>query len=253
MNFEDFKQKVATAPALDFGDIFGKSFDLFKKVWVQGVVFMLMIFVISLPSIVLSYAPLFMTSGFGSIDIEDSPFITGGPSFGVLIAQLLFGIAVSTASIGLTAGFFNICKNASQNKVFGSNQLFIFFKKRYLVKMLVINLASIGIAILAALLFVLPLIYVSVPLSFVAAIFAFHPDWNTSQIIKAAFSIGNKKWLLSFGLLVVTGIIIYILIIVSCGLGIIFFTCFQYLPIFLIYNQVVGFQGENESGQIEIS
>ena len=45
------------APALDFGDIFNKSIDLFKKGWLYGFLMQLFILIISLPFIIVLYAP----------------------------------------------------------------------------------------------------------------------------------------------------------------------------------------------------
>ena len=42
-------EKIENAKDLDFGDIFNKCIELFKKVWLQGLVMLLLTFVLSIP------------------------------------------------------------------------------------------------------------------------------------------------------------------------------------------------------------
>ena len=42
-------EKINRAKALDFGDLFSKSIELFKKVWVQGLVMLLLTVAIMIP------------------------------------------------------------------------------------------------------------------------------------------------------------------------------------------------------------
>ena len=52
---------------------------------------------------------------------------------------------------------------------------------------------------------IIPVIYVFVPLSYIFVVYAFNPDKSVSEIIKLSFDLGNRKWLMSFGLLIVSG------------------------------------------------
>ena len=45
-------EKISQAKALDFGDIFNKSIELFKKSWLYGFLFQLIVLIITLPFIV---------------------------------------------------------------------------------------------------------------------------------------------------------------------------------------------------------
>ena len=65
MTFQEFERKVQSAKALDFGDIFSKSIELFKKVWVQGLVMLLLTMLIMVPFYLLMYLPLI---GAGMMD-----------------------------------------------------------------------------------------------------------------------------------------------------------------------------------------
>ena len=56
--------------------------------------------------------------------------------------------------------------------------------------------------------------------------------------------------LLTFGLVIVSGIIVYILSIITCGIGILFLAAFIYLPIYIIYKEVIGFGELDEINKI---
>ena len=55
---ETLLSKIEIAKDLDFGDIFSKSIDLFKKVWLQGLVTLLLTFAMMIPFYIVMYAPL---------------------------------------------------------------------------------------------------------------------------------------------------------------------------------------------------
>ena len=156
--------------------------------------------------------------------------------------------------MALNAGFYRIMKKIDYNETVATSDFFHFVKGKYLSKTFTLMLISIIIAILGALLCYIPLIYAIVPLSYFAIIFAFNPDFSVGDIVKASFKLGNKKWLISFGLFVVSYIVIVILTFVTCGIGSLFLSPFMYHPLYLIYKKVVGF-GENnvidEIGVIE--
>ncbi|MGC1632835.1 MAG: hypothetical protein WA749_12055, partial [Gelidibacter sp.] len=115
---------------------------------------------------------------------------------------------------------------------------------------LVLMLVTVLIAIPAALFFYLPLIYVMIPMSFFSITFAMNPEWSVGDIVSSSFRIGNKIWLLTFGLLVISYMAVGILTFVSCGLGSLFLAPFMYHPIYFIYKETVGFDDLNELNQI---
>ncbi len=125
-----------------------------------------------------------------------------------------------------------------------------FFKKKYIGKILKLALASIGIYLLAMLLCVLPVFYVLVPMSYFSVVFAFNPELSTSEILKASFGIGNKKWLLSFGLILIAAILAEIIGLLMCFIGIFVTASFVYLPIYFVYKEVIGFDDSSELNQI---
>ena len=64
---ETLLEKIERAKDLDFGAIFSDSIELFKKVWVQGLVILLLSMLLMLPFYLLMYAPLI---GMGIMDPE---------------------------------------------------------------------------------------------------------------------------------------------------------------------------------------
>ena len=70
------------------------------------------------------------------------------------------------------------------------------------------------------------------------------------KIVKASFKLGNKKWLLTFGLLFVSGLLAEIVGLLMCGIGILFTVAFVYHPTYLIYKDVIGFDEEHVIDEI---
>ncbi|RED50350.1 hypothetical protein [Seonamhaeicola aphaedonensis] len=237
-------EKINSAKSLDFGNIFSDSIELFKKTWLQGFLLQLFTLIVMLPLIIVLYVPLIAAviaqqeSGYANESFES--FIAG---ISVLyIVFILAGVLVLGAiSVGLNAGFYRIMRKLDNNEVTTASDFFYFIKGKYLSKIFVLMLASFGVAILAALLCYLPIFYVMVPLSLFAIVFAFNPELSVGEIVKVSFKLGNKKWLLIFGLLLLSGLLAEIVGLMLCGIGLLFTAAFPYHPIYLIYKEVIGF------------
>ena len=80
--------------------------------------------------------------------------------------------------------------------------------------------------------------------------FAFNPEFSVGEIVKGSFAIGNKKWLLVFGLLIVSSLLAQIVGMILCGIGVFFTAAFVYHPIYLVYKNVVGFEDDNAVNHI---
>jgi hypothetical protein len=152
----------------------------------------------------------------------------------------LFSFFAMVISFGMKASFYRICKLKDLEEM-GADDYFYYLKKPYLGKVIKLSLATFGITILAVLLCVLPVFYVMVPVALMNVIFAFNPDLSTSEIIKAGFRLGNKKWLLTFGLMIISGFLAGIVGLLMCCIGIYVTTSFGYLPVYFIYKDSVGF------------
>ena len=249
MTLTEIKSRIDNARELDFGTIFNQSIELFKKVWLQGLLTLIITAAMMIPFYIIMYLPLI---AMGVIDPEW--FQTGNnPNFMLMFPFVLFMIVfmffAMFISYAMQASFFRICRQKDLNLT-GSDDYFYFFKKQYISKILKLSLAAIGIYLVAMMLCVLPIFYVMVPMSYFSIIFAFNPELSTSEILKAAFGIGNKKWLLSFGLIIISAILAEIVGLLMCFVGIFVTASFIYLPIYFIYKEVIGFDDFSEVNQI---
>ena len=247
MVFQEFKNRVQHAKDLDFGDIFNKSIELFKKVWVQGLIMLILTMVIMIPFWFILYLPMIALGVIDSsaIDLNNELNAVLMIPFGILV--FVFAIFSMVISFGMRAGFYRICKMKDLNEA-GSDDYFYFLKKPYLGKVIKLSLASFGIVILATLFCVIPVIYVSVPMALMYVVFAMNPEMSVSEIIKASFELGNKKWLITFGLIIVAGLLSGIVGMLLCFIGIYITTSFSYLPAYYVYKESIG---NDESDEIK--
>ena len=153
-------------------------------------------------------------------------------------------IITSFISLAMVAGFYRICKQKDLNESESENY-FYFFKGEYFNKLLIMALIYTGIMTLSQMICMVPYIYTVVPLMYFAVIFAFNSEKSAEEIIKISFKIGNKKWLISFGTIFVTGLL-GCLGVLACVIGILFTMSLMYLPVYTIYKEIVGFDGDDE-------
>lgn len=144
-------------------------------------------------------------------------------------------------------------KKMDFNESVTTSDFFYFLKGKYLSKTFALMLVSILIAIPSALLCYVPLIYVIVPMSFFVIMFAFNPELSVGDIVKVSFKLGNKKWLLAFGLMIISSLVAQIVGLVLCGIGVLFTSAFVYHPVYLIYKDVIGFDDDTEIQKIGVS
>jgi hypothetical protein len=236
---ESLLNKIAHAKALDFGDIISNTIELFKKVWLKGLVVVLFILI----------SVIFISFLFGLIGLApvmDQSIFSGSFDFKTLAifysSSALYGIPqnmlISTLNLAFVAAFYRICKQIMLGEN-GHEDYFYFFKKEYFSKVFMLGIIYTGIVTIAQLLFFIPYIYVFVPLSYFAVILAHNPNLSEMDIVKASFALGNKKWLITFGTMFVAGLIA-MLGIIGCFIGIVFTMSVIYLPSFLIYKDAIG-------------
>ncbi|MBQ0788328.1 MAG: hypothetical protein KBT69_12555, partial [Oceanihabitans sp.] len=72
-----------------------------------------------------------------------------------------------------------------------------------------------------------------------------------SEIVKSGFALGNKKWLISFGLIIVSSLLASMVGMIMCFIGIFVTASFAYIPAYYIYKESIGFDSEEENKQIE--
>jgi len=241
---ETLLSKIEIAKDLDFGDIFSKSIDLFKKVWLQGLVTLLLTFAMMIPFYIVMYAPLI---ALGVLDPESMQ--EGGevnmalliPFYLVMIVFMFFAMIIG---FGLKSAFYRICKAKDLNEI-SSDDYFYFFKKPYLRKTIKLAAITFGISLVAVLLCVIPIIYVMVPIALINVIYALNPDMSTSDIVKVGFKLGNKKWLITFGLMFVAGLLAQVVGMIMCFIGVFVTASFAYIPLYFIFKETSGVNEQN--------
>ena len=247
---QELLQKIETAQSPDFGNLLSKSIDLFKKIWMDSFLHLLVTFLVIIPVILIIYLPFIPAfirasegNDFSNLEPDfDFSFIT---IVGIGIAYFIVIVAAQMITIAITAHFFKICRI----KDFDSNEddggYFTYLKGGNFGKVIILSLATIGIAIAAMLLCILPLYYVMVPLQLIVVIFAFNNQLSVSDIISLSFKLGNKFWLLLFGLIIISGLIAQIGIFL-CFVGLFFTAYFTHIPIYYFYKETIGFNGDTE-------
>ncbi|WP_062054445.1 hypothetical protein [Aquimarina longa] len=247
-------ERIENSKAIDFGDIFSKSIELFKKVWLQGFVHLLITFLIMIPLFIVMYIPIFALAGISGYEntYGDYGTVSDGLSVGLMV---LFGVLVlviimlaSGLQFGITAHFYRVCKQVDLGLP-ETSSYFMFLKKAYLSKVFVLAIATFGIMILAMMLCYLPILYVMVPLQLLGVIFAFNPDVSSSDLIKASFKLGNKIWGVTLGLILVASILSQLVGMMMCFIGIFFTASFIYMPIYFIYKEALGFEEDEPEGK----
>ena len=247
---ETILEKIERAKELDFGSIFSESIELFKKTWVQGLLLQLFTFAIMLPVLLIFYVPFIgaiiaqQESGYADPNAMEGVFAS--MSILYILALIVCILVLGAVSVALNAAFFRIMRKLDSNEQNTTSDFFYFLKGEYLKKTFVIMLISIVIAIPAALLCYIPLIYAIVPLSFFSIFFAFNPELSVGDIVKASFKLGNKKWLIAFGLIIVSSILAQLVGMLLCGIGVLVTAPFVYHPIYLIYKKVIGISEKSE-------
>lgn len=248
MELSLFLSKVQNAKELDFGDIMGKSIELFKKTWLHGFLSFLFMMILIFPMVLIIYAPM-LYYAIAQEGQHSSEFPIGMMLITFVLAMVI-GMLLNTFVMALQAGFFNVIRVLDRGEEVEAKDHFVFFKSKHLKKTFVLSLITTGISMLAMMLCYIPIVYVVVPLLFVPIIFANNTEFSVTEIIKVSFSLGNKKWLISFGLIFISGVLAYVLGALLCGIGIFFTMSFVYLPVYVVYKEVIGFEEGEDDDEI---
>lgn len=238
MNLQDLTAKITERNPLDFGNIFSQSIVLFKKVWLQGFLTLLLTFALILPFYILFYIPL-ISAGITDPEMLKSKEI--GPALAIAMAILfpVLLLGIMTISTALNAAFLRICKLKDMGST-EADDYFFYLKNGRWKKSVVLGLFVFGLSFVGMLLCGIGLFYVVVPISLIPAFFAFDEELRPMEMVKASFQLGNKNWLVIFGLLIVMGLIAQLGILL-CGIGILFTAMLAKIPVYYIYKDGVGF------------
>jgi hypothetical protein len=253
---KDIFQKIESSPRPDFSDILSKSFDLFKKVWESALYHALILMAIVIPFIMVVYIPMiFIISRQGRYNsyvyndsYEPSVFLL--VVYAIIVFALIF--VVQAISLGIIAHFYRALKKADLGTEEDIGGYFVYLKGENLSKVFLISIATFLISITAVLLCYLPIFYVMVPLQIIQVIFAFNEKISVSDMIRASFKLGNKYWLIAFGLIILSSFIAQLGILL-CVVGIFVTAFFVHLPMYYFYKDTIGFDDEfKEFGSEEL-
>ncbi|MFB9055869.1 hypothetical protein ACFFU9_03855 [Mariniflexile ostreae] len=263
-NYSFIHDKINTCGALDFGDILSKSIALFKKTWLQGFLLILLILIVAVPFFIIIYLPIYSVVieqvQSGDYNPNDASILMlQSDEFRYQILGLTF--LMSFLSTVLAAGFYRMVKKIDFGEGFLFSDFFFYFKGKYLGKILTIAALSFLISLInfafekflppqtASFLGVFIGVVFSVYSTLFVVMFAFNPELESNEIFSLSFNLGTKKWMLIFGLMMVTGILGSFGIIL-CGIGILFTIAIFYLPPYLIYKDVIGFDQKSDIDKI---
>ncbi len=254
---EALLQKIENSQSPDFGNILSKSFDLFKKIWMDGFMHLLVNTLAIVPLMLLIYIP-FVPAFIEAAQNDASENFRPDFDFpviyiiGYILMILVVVIITQVISIGITAHFFKVCKIKDLETQEEDGGYFSYLKGKNFGKLIALSLATFGIAIAAMMLCYIPIFYVMVPLQLIVVIFAFNDQLSVSDLISLSFKLGNKFWLLVFGLIIVSSMIAQLGIIL-CFVGIFFTAFFVHIPIYYFYKDTVGFGDDTQSVSDEFS
>ena len=241
MNFKALSNSIENSNPLDFGSIFGKSIDLFKQVWLQGFIIVILTFLTIIPFYVLIYIPL-LIAGVTDPKMLKSEEVPPEIMIPMVILIPLMFLGVMTVSLLLNAAFLRICRNKDLN-LSKSDDYFHYFNKKYASKAFLLSLMIFGLMVLGLLACGLGIFYLVVPISLIPAFLAFDQELSAKEIVKSSFSLGNKNWLVIFGLVIIMGLVAELGILL-CFVGVFFTAMLAKIPVYFMYKDAVGFSSE---------
>ena len=168
--------------------------------------------------------------------------------YSVVVFAMVF--VIQAISLGIIAHFFRALRKADLDTDEDIGGYFIYLKGENLSKLFVISLVTFLISIAAVLMCYLPIFYVMVPLHLIQVIFAFNEKLSVSDLVKASFKLGNKYWLIAFGLIILSSFIAQLGILL-CVVGIFVTAFFVYLPMYYFYKDTIGFDEESEASEVD--
>lgn len=252
---ENVKEKITAIQnngyEIDFGTIFNKAIENYKKIaLIAGLTFILFSIVIG-ALFIGGYAAFW---GFSTITENISqlePKNFSGTT--VLIYTLSISIFAGITS-PFSAGILKMAFNASKNEEFSVSTAFDYYKSNSLKDLFlattIVSIFSLGIS---TVLESLGIRFVGAILSYIISFFNFltipliiFGKLPTFEAIKGSFTIVSKQVFVLLALLIVSTIMACLGLIGFC-IGIFFTFPFMYSMYFIIYNEIIGIDEENES------
>ena len=111
MLFSELQSRINNAKALDFGTIFSQSIELFKQVWVQGLLVVLLTMGFMIPIYLIFLVPLMAMGVMDPDSLQQSQDAGLGVMLVYNVMQLILGFFATIIGFGFKAAFYRICKN----------------------------------------------------------------------------------------------------------------------------------------------
>ncbi|WP_036158730.1 hypothetical protein [Maribacter forsetii] len=247
MNLENLTQQIKTKPDLEFGTIFSRSIELFKKVWLQGFIILLLTFVVILPFYLVMYIPM-IAMGITDPEVFQHNELPTMVTISMVICMPVLILGVTTFTLALNAAFLKMCREKDLGEAV-SDDYFYFFKEGRLGKVFILSLYMLGLTLLGALACGIGAFYVMVPLSLLPAFLAFSNHLSPLEMVKASFTLGNKNWLVIFGLVIVSAFVAQLGFILCC-VGVLFTAMLGKVPTYYMYKDGVGFNEVEDNSSL---
>ncbi|MFC4095108.1 hypothetical protein [Euzebyella saccharophila] len=243
MDFNQVTSRISKSDKLEFGAILTKTFELYKKVWLQGFFTLLFGLLLIAPFYVLLYIPM-IAAGVTEPDMLKSEEMSPVLGLMMMVLMPILMVAAMTTAIALNAAFLRICHHKYHN-LDVQDDYFYFFKNGRWKKSLALGLIMLVMAFLGAMMCGVGIIYFVVPISLLPAFFAFAESLSPIEITKASLQLANKNWLVIFGLILLTGFIAELGIIL-CFVGILFTAMLSKIPMYFVYMDAMESANDTE-------
>lgn len=247
----NFETKFNQSNTPDIGRIIDESFVTFKKsVWISGVGIILL----SLLLVPIMFFAIFTFMGFSSMEdfVQKSKSLES--DFNYLLMNAILGIVLAAILTPITAGFYKINHLAKQNKEFGLNNFFDYYKSPYFQQLAISGVLTALYSNIIGLL----LNYLNLPLigsimqAFVGLLFIFSipliifENQNALKAMENSAKIAMKHPF-TIILCLVFGIIIAMLGIFALCIGIFFTIGYIYTISYTLYDQIIPIETHNEN------
>jgi len=246
----NFETKFNQNNQTDVGRIIDESFATFKKsIWISGVgIFLLLLIVMPI-----TFYAIFTYLGISSLEefVEKSKTLQF--DFNYLLMNAIIGTVLAAVIAPITAGFYKINHLAKQNKEFGLNNLFDYYKSPYFQTLALSGiLATLYSNIIGLLLnyFNLPFVG-SIMQAFVGLLFIFAIPLIIFENQSAMRAMENSskiaaKHPFTIILSLVFAFIIAMLGIFALCIGIFFTTGYFYTMTYTLYNEIIPIDEINQ-------
>ncbi len=250
----NFETKFRQNNSPDIGKIIDESFTTFKKtIWISGAGIILMLLVV-LP---ITFFSIFTYMGISSMEEFIKNSKTLETDFNYIVMNAIISIVLAAFIAPITAGFYKINHLAKQNKEFGLNNLFDYYKSPYFQPLaLSAILAALYSNIIGLLLIYLNLQFVaSLMQIFIGFLFVFSipliifENHNALEAMSNSSKIAVKHPFTIILSLLFAGVIAMLGIFAFC-IGLFFTLGYFYTMNYTLYNEIIPV--ENKSAFDEI-